>query len=321
MTVSLVPEYGSPAWKAERRSYIGASDVPAILGLSPFGSAYDVWLAKKGLAEDVMSDAMRWGHYHEPNIAAEYQRAFPDVRLEMVGTKPHAKYPWLRATIDRMVHGPLGSWPLEIKSTSEYLGDRWGDVNTDDVPDHVNVQAQVQLMVEDKPFAHAAVLVGHCDCRLPYLIEADSELQEMILDRCHDFRERSMLGDEEPEITGPNAEAHLKKKYQKHTDVVRILQGEQAELHARLIETYRERKALEEVEKDLKAQVMAMIAGDYGVKSAAGKTIWYEVGGRSSVDTNGLITHLKVPKAVVETYTRTGNPSRTFRNFPAKEAA
>lgn len=315
---TIQPAYGSEAWVAERRSYVGASDVPAILGLSPFGSAYDVALQKRGLAgADLMTEAQRWGHYHEPAIAAEYQRRFPEVTLEQVGTLPHPKYSWLRATVDRLVHQPTGVvHPLEIKSTSEHLGYAWGDEETDAVPQHVVVQAQVQLMVLGLPFAHAAVLVGHSDCRLPYVIEADRETQEMIVEEVHAFYTRFMLGDELPAITGPNAEQHMRKRYATHSDVVLNLEGAQAELLATFLETYRQRKALEEAEAELKPRIMDLIGQNYGVKCDAGKVIWYATKGRTSIDTKGLIAHLKVPADVVDSFTKIGAASRTFRPMP-----
>lgn len=314
---TIEPAYGSPEWTAERRNYIGASDVPAIMGLSPYGSAYDVWLQKRGLSTVDENAAMRWGHYHEGSIAAEYQRQFPDVTLETVGTLPHPKYSWLRATVDRLVTHPDGTvHPLEIKSTSEYLGKRWGQPGTDEVPDYVVVQTNVQFMVLEMSFGHAAVLVGHSDCRLPYLIERDRELEQMILDVTHDFHQRCVVGGEEPEITGPNTEAHLRRKYQTHTDVVRELDGDEAAIHAELMELFRTRKALEEQEEELKAKVMKLISGDYGVRSAAGKSLWYETKGRESIDAKGLIKALNVPAEVVAQFTKRGTPSRTFRNYP-----
>ncbi len=321
MSTAIAPEYGSAAWKAEHRRHIGASDVPAILGVSPFAGAYDVALAKLGLADDKDTPALRWGHYHEVSIAAEYQRQFPDVALEAPGTIAHARYPWLRATVDRLVHAPHGVFPLEIKSTSEYMGDRWGDVGTDEVPDHVLVQVQVQLMVLGLSYAHVAVLIGHSDCRLPYVVEADGELQEMIVERCAAFHDLVFVRGELPEIDGPNRESHLKRKYQTHTDVVRDLDGADAALLDEYLAVYQQRKAHEAREAELRPQIMALIGDDYGVRSAAGKAIWYGTKGRASLDSKGLIAALKVPEDIIQQYTRVGQPSRTFRPMPVKEAA
>ena len=315
------PAYGSPEWQAQRRQYIGASDVPAIMGCSPYTGRYGVWLQKRGLAEVGENAAMRWGHYHEPNVAREYQRAFPDVYLETVGTLPHPRFQWLRATVDRLVHRPDGTvHPLEIKSTSEYLGKRWGQPGTDEVPDYVLVQAQVQLMVLGLTWAHAAVLVGHSDCRLPYVIEQDLELQDMILDATHEFHQRYVIGGEEPEIDGPDAEAHLRRKFVGHTDVVRDLEGEEAALLLAYFSARAERIAAEEREDALKPQLLQLIAGDYGVRSAAGKALWASTKGRTTVDYKSLIDALKVPADIVQQYTRVGPPTRSLKCYP-KEGA
>lgn len=310
------PAYGSPEWQLERRQYVQASDVPMILGLSPYGGKYDVFLAKRGLATTEENDAMWWGHVHEPGIARAYARRFPDVTLEEVGTLPHPKYPWLRATVDRMVHAPDGVFPLEIKSTSAYLGDRWGDEGTDDIPDHVLVQAQVQLMVLEKRFGHACVLVGGNDFRAPYLVEADDELQEMIVDQCHDFYQRQMVQGDEPEIDGPNAEQHLRKKYQSHSDVVLPATEDDVPLLVEYFAVNAQLKQLDMRKDELKASLMQRIGGNYGITCDAGKVIWYETKGRESIDTKGLIKQLNVPSDVLLSFTKRGAPSRTFRAYP-----
>jgi putative phage-type endonuclease len=315
-TPELAPAYGSAEWQHERRAFIGASDVPMILGLSPFGSAYDVWLAKRGLEQQPENDAMRWGHYHEANIAREYQRRFPNVKLEEIGTLPDPRRPWLRATVDRLVHAEHGAFPLEIKSTSEYLGGRWGDENTDDIPDHVLVQAQVQLMVLNVSFAHVAVLIGHSDCRMPYIVEADRELQQMIIDGCEDFYQRYLNGDEEPPITGPNTEAHLRKKYQSHSREVIRVDRAAAELMEQFFAARAIRKDAEKREGELKPLLMQLIGSNYGIECDAGRCLWYEVKGRSSIDYKGLVAHLNVPEDVLNQFMRTGAPSRTFRPYP-----
>ena len=51
---------------------IGASDVPGILGLSPWQSPSAVWARLKGLTESQPSDATRRGHTLELGILMEY---------------------------------------------------------------------------------------------------------------------------------------------------------------------------------------------------------------------------------------------------------
>lgn len=50
MTFEILPRYpdGSDAWMEQRRHSIGASDVAAVLGESPWSTPYRVWLDKIG---------------------------------------------------------------------------------------------------------------------------------------------------------------------------------------------------------------------------------------------------------------------------------
>lgn len=314
MTSTLIEaEYGSEAWQQERRAYIGASDVPAILGMSPYGSAYDVWLAKKHGVQQEANFAMEMGHLLEPVVAELYRRRFPNAVLEPCGTVAHQYFPWLRATIDRKVTTEHGTFPLEIKSTSQYMAGEWGDEGTDQVPDHVTIQIQSQMLVSGDSKAHAAVLIGGNDFRAPYVIEADREVQEMIVEGCKDFYTRFVIGDEEPEITGPNTEKHLKRKYASHNDQMVTA----TEVVDQIVSEYARCKAdlavLEEKASTLKTSLMSFIGANKGLVSRNGRITWSESRGRESFDHKALIAHLNVPSDVVQSFTRAGAPYRTFR--------
>src|SRR5574343_451219 len=77
VTVSLANvAQGSPAWLDLRRQHYGASELPAIGGLSPYQSAAEVWRAKLGrpVARSISDLARRIGHALEPlalELAAE----------------------------------------------------------------------------------------------------------------------------------------------------------------------------------------------------------------------------------------------------------
>lgn len=316
-TAIAAPEYGTEAWEADRANYIGASDVSAILGVSPFGSAYDVWASKKLGIKPEPSEAMMMGHLLEPVAASLYSRRFPDITLETRGTVAHPHAPWLRATIDRMATGPHGQFPLEIKSTSQYMAERWGDEGSDHVPDSVLVQVQTQLLVLDMPVAHVAVLIGGNTFRAPYVIEADREVQEMIFEQCEEFHTRFLAGDEEPPIAGPNAELHIKRKYATHSDLMLEAPAAVDTLIQELAQAKRDLDDAETREKAAKLQLMEFIGSSKGVVSRYGRVTWSETRGRESVDAKGLIAHLNVPADVVQSFTKVGAPFRTFR-FTAK---
>ena len=64
------------AWLAERRTGIGGSDAAAVLGLSPWRTAVDVWLDKTGRrADEPETEAMRIGTELEDYVARRYCEA------------------------------------------------------------------------------------------------------------------------------------------------------------------------------------------------------------------------------------------------------
>src|SRR6267142_5704216 len=106
-------------WKIVRRSGVGGSDVAAILGLSPWKSAMDVWLEKKGLLEET-SDPNReflleLGTQLEPVIARLYER---ETKAKLVLPFPaqwrHKQRDILIGSPDRFVEGQARG--VELKS-------------------------------------------------------------------------------------------------------------------------------------------------------------------------------------------------------------
>lgn len=152
-------------WLAARREGVGASEVAAILGLSPWASPLSVWASKVlGEDEEHTADAeerMRWGSLLEPVILAEYaRRTGADVHPVEQQTPDsiirHARWDEgvrLSATLDAY----LGSdGVVEVKTTSAYQAEAW----TDGAPLHYQVQVQAQLACEGGARGVIVALVG-----------------------------------------------------------------------------------------------------------------------------------------------------------------
>lgn len=149
-------------WLAARKDYITASDVAVILGHHPRKSPLTLYNEKIGLLEpdDVSSNEfVKWGKRLEPIIADAYAeetgRGLIDPgRFTLLRSR---KYPWLAATLDRLViipDGPTGA--LEIKSTNAFLAREWEG----EPPVAAQVQLQVQLIVTGLFTGSLAALVG-----------------------------------------------------------------------------------------------------------------------------------------------------------------
>lgn len=90
---------GSDEWLAMRRSYIMASDAPAIMGVSPWRSQFDIWKDKLGLLPPLEDNhAMQRGRELEPRARALYEDLYghkvtPDVIF-------HGSIPYMGASLD-----------------------------------------------------------------------------------------------------------------------------------------------------------------------------------------------------------------------------
>lgn len=169
-----VPAYGSPAWIAWRRGGLGASDLPAILGLDPYRSEHDVWLEKTGQAPAFAGNAKtRWGHRLEQVGIDHWNECDPyGIGLHNDGTFRHPGYSHLWCTPDAIatnVRGrPIG---IEVKVT-----DAWQTP-----PERVRVQCLAQAGLADLERVDVVRLNFEDDPAI-FRIERDEAAIEAILD-------------------------------------------------------------------------------------------------------------------------------------------
>lgn len=157
-----MPEFDRSAWLEQRRSGVGASEVAALCGLSPYAdqTPLAVYLDKLGQLPSRHSEAMSWGTRLEPLVADAYSEEtghelfMPNPPIIARGDAPHHF-----CTPDRLVCGhPI---VIEIKTASTSQG--WGIPGTDVIPSQYLVQVQWQLWclaARGITEAHVAVLIG-----------------------------------------------------------------------------------------------------------------------------------------------------------------
>ena len=176
------------AWLEQRRSGIGASDVPSILGVSPFRSALSVYADKIGLSEDTEeTEAMRWGHILEPTIIAEFGKETERKVWRAGQLLRSTEAPFMLATLDgeqsAIERASVGN--VEAKATGWRVGD-WSE----GIPPHVVVQLQAQLMVSGRSWGSVVVLQN--GCRLLWAdVERDQPfIDEILIPTCAEFWRR-----------------------------------------------------------------------------------------------------------------------------------
>jgi putative phage-type endonuclease len=151
-------------WLAARRSGIGSSDVPAILGLVDYTPPLKVYYDKLGRDVDDAGEAAYWGTVNEANVADRWAMQNRSV-IRRVGLVAHQDHPHRMTTLDRRVtECPLDSdeqapCALEIKTRSAFKSAQWHT----GAPDDVTAQVLWQIIVNGYEHMHYAVLIGGND--------------------------------------------------------------------------------------------------------------------------------------------------------------
>ncbi len=204
-------EADKAAWLEKRKHYVTGTDAAKLLGLSPFGSIFDVWLDKTGQApEFAQSAAMRAGTAFESAILKMYAED-TDAKLEHVdgyNLVTCDKYPRLGASLDGWNHS-LGC-PVDAKNI-RMKDEKWGDAWTSDFPDYYKTQLQVQMMVTGAKFAHLAVMFSGQDFNI-YTMEYDDELAQKIVEASEAFWPY-VENSEMPEASGSESTSNYIKEH------------------------------------------------------------------------------------------------------------
>lgn len=161
----------------DRRTYLGSSDVAAILGLSKFKTPVDVYFEKigQGIAPDAAKEKLfRRGKRLEPVVI--------DMLAEELGYEITARgaryrdpgYPWMAAEIDAETVIDGETVNIEVKTVHPFAADEWGEIDTDEIPVHYAAQAMYGLMVTGRQRCIFAALFG-ADNLVTYDLRRDEE--------------------------------------------------------------------------------------------------------------------------------------------------
>jgi len=123
-TANLLGDF-TPAdqeWHDLRKQGITGTDVGAILGVSPFSSAYKIWAIKTGQITDEVkqNQAMRLGQLLEPALLQLFKEEHPEMQVYEVGTYAHEDYPFMIANPDGLAIEGDKLWIVEIKTSRKY---------------------------------------------------------------------------------------------------------------------------------------------------------------------------------------------------------
>lgn len=285
----------------DRRTFIGGSDAPVIMGISPWKTPYQLWLEKTGQAPEAdLSEIERvqWGIKLEDLVAREFvARTGMKVRRVNQRQRHKAKQHFV-AQIDRRI---VGGGILECKTTDGARKSDWDD----GVPDHYLVQVQHQMMVTGESFAYVAVLFGGNTFQF-YKVERDNDLiqnMEVILDNFW-----SLVQTKTP--PEPSSTEEARQMWRKPSADVVIGGDDEKSILKDLIEVKDQIEALKGKQDELELALQMKLQDLGDTLSIAGiQVVSWKTQSRTSIDTKAL--ELSYPD-IASQFKRTSE-SRVFR--------
>jgi putative phage-type endonuclease len=256
---------------ALRLTGIGSSDVAAIVGVSPYASAHDVWLVKRGLAEFKGNTATELGHYFEPVIASIYADKTGS-KLELHGETVQGREPWMLATPDYMVTSPERKL-LEVKHVGMRTMGHWGS-EEDGVPYFYLTQVQWQMHVTGIHTCDVAAVLGGIDFR-SYTVRYDQELATMLERACRDFWFEHVTKGIAPKVDGSEGAKRMLSTLYPRNERPLVIGGPDAQVW---MERLQKAEAEEEriAKEKLRAQneLKALIGDADGIVGAEYRATW-----------------------------------------------
>lgn len=194
-------------WTPKRR--IGGSDIPKLLGLSPYGNAADVYQRIVEGVELEWSPVMERGAAVEPELRAYAQRVV-GVELEEPESDYH-KHPTLEfatAQIDDLARWKGLPVCVDYKSQSRWAKG-WGAEGTDEVPEHIRAQMTWELLCAGRELG--LLVVGFGDDAPPpslfvlsnvitYEIQRDEQFEAYCIHVAREFWQAHVLRRTPPAI-------------------------------------------------------------------------------------------------------------------------
>lgn len=247
-----------------RRTGIGGSDIGAILGISPFKTAVDVYLAKtEPNPVEEENELFYWGHALEAPIANRFEL---DHKVNVIRDVPiarHPKHEWMVANVDGIINDSERGI-LEIKTVGAFAGKEWGIEGSDDVPLSYIAQCVWYMAVMGYDYAIIAALFGGNQYK-EFRIPRDLTLEAALIEKGREFWFNHIMLLTPPAITTANDAIRLFKRDN----------GKSIECGEDIFQTYQKLKSSKEQAKALDAEIGALET-DIKVAMGEASTLTYQ---------------------------------------------
>ena len=295
------------AWLAQRRNGIGASDIAAVLGISPWKTPLQLYLDKRGeLPPQEDAPQLRRGRMLEPLVLDFYadETGHQVTRQQECVTGAE---PWMMATLDGF--DAIDNAPVEAKTVNAFSAQEFGEHGSDDIPLHYSAQVHWQMMLTDASTGYLAALIGSDDFRI-FTIQRDRDLELLLIARATEFWQRVQSGTP-PE---PNSEVDVKLLYPRDAGSSIEATPEIADAVAELAAIKAQAKELEAKEGLSGMKIKTFMGENATLIGLDGKPLatWKTAKGSQKTDYKAAYLDLQPTAEHIAKFTTTSAGSRRF---------
>ena len=181
-------------WLKQRRLALGATDIAAILGLSPYKTAFEVYCDKKDMLEPWEGNAATdLGNMLEPTILDEAEKDLG--KLERQKVCKHDAAP-IAATLD----GLQPEKQIVVEAKTSILGYDKTAWTEETVPEPYWIQVQTQMACAKTDNAHLYAIVAQIGLK-KYQIEPHAEFQSYIAEFAKQWWQTHIVENVMPDIS------------------------------------------------------------------------------------------------------------------------
>jgi putative phage-type endonuclease len=258
----------------ERRKYIGASECPAVLGLSRWATPLSIWAQKTGNVdiEEKESEAIELGNELEDYVARRFAKKTGKSVHRVNKTLFHKKYPFIAANLDRKVDDE--SAVLECKTCSAFKSKEW---EGEEIPQEYILQCHHQLAVTGYEKAYIAVLIGNQDFKWKE-IPRDEKIIKDILAREIDFWNKFVKTNTMPNIIKSSDDDTLDKLFPNAKAGAEVVLDDKYNIMIENLEALSKDKSniekqIKQIKNEFKAAIKENETGNTGIYSVTWKNV------------------------------------------------
>lgn len=307
----------------DRTTYLGASDIAVLAGVSPWKTPFELYLEKIGELDPAAAasdaDRARWERGHRlEDVALDWYGEIAGVSIERIRRDVvHPTLPFIVVHPDARVK-PWGSTRTLVEAKTSAR--KW-----DEVPQHVEAQVQAQMAAMRADVAEVVVL-GFDGPPTPFTVERNDELIAGLEDLARAFWDRVERRDPPP-LDGSRAASRWLDKLFREGPEERA-DASQADAIARLLRIREDVKRLEAEDGELvNALKFSMAGGSRMFAPGVGRVVWTAPSERRTVAWKDVVDELRsqveesLLAGAIESHTTVAEGIRQFRITPAKPGA